>query len=353
MGFERKSDHIDICLNKEVNANYNYWDDVHLIHNALPEVNLNDIDTSITLFGKKLAAPIVISAITGGFEGAGEINRNLAHGTSKVGIGLGLGSQRPGIVDETQSQSYGVVKDFDVPLVIANLGAPQFVRQKDHEPFTLDDCRRAMEMVGGDVLAIHMNFLQEIVQPEGDANAKGCTDAIGRVAKELPVIAKETGAGISRTAALALMDKGVAGLDVGGLGGTSFAAVEFHRAEERKEEVRSRLGKTFWDWGIPCPVSVIVADVGLPMIATGGLRTGLDVARAISMGAETGGLARCVLAAATESPEAVEKELRVIIEELKGAMFLVGASDMRELKDAPVVVTGESADWLNAMEPME
>ncbi len=353
MGFERKSDHIEICLNEDVGAKHNYWDDVHLVHNPLPEVDLENIDTSVTLFGKRLAAPIVISAITGGFEGAEKINRNLAHGASKLGVGLGVGSQRPAVEDQKLTGSYEVVKEFEVPLVIAIIGAPQLVSQKGHKPFGLGDCKRVMEIIDADVLAVHMNFLQEIVQPEGETNAEGCLNAIGQIADELPIIAKETGAGISQDVAQALMEKGVVGLDVGGLGGTSFAAVEYHRAKKRGEETLLRLGETFWDWGIPTPVSVLVADVGLPMIATGGLRNGLDVARAISLGASAGGLARHLLAVAMESPKAVEKELRMIVSELKGAMFLVGVSNVKELMDVPVVVIGETADWMNAMEPLE
>lgn len=350
MGFERKADHIDICLKDDVNARHNYWDDVSLVHSALPEVDMADIDTSITLFGKRLDAPIIISAITGGFEGAENINRNLAHGAAKAGVGMGLGSQRPALEDEKLSGSYECVKEYDVPLVMGNIGAPQLVKQKDRPALCLKDCRRAMEMVDADVLAIHMNFLQEIVQPEGDANAKGCLDAIGEIASELTIVAKETGAGISQDAARALKKSGVAGLDVGGLGGTSFAAVEYYRARSSGEEMLSRLGETFWNWGIPTPVSVIVADVGLPMIATGGLRNGLDVARAISLGASAGGLARQLLAAAKESPEAVEKELETLMAEFRGAMFLVGAANVDELMNAQVMVTGETADWLNAME---
>ncbi len=249
MGFERKADHIDICLKDDVNARHNYWDDVSLVHSALPEVDMTDVDTSITLFGKKLAAPIIISAITGGFDGAESINRNLAHGAAKAGVGMGLGSQRPALEDKELSGSYECVKEFDVPLVMGNIGAPQLVKQKDRPALLLDDCQRAMDMVDADVLAIHMNFLQEIVQPEGDANAKGCLDAIGEIASELTVVAKETGAGISQDAAQALKKSGVAGLDVGGLGGTSFAAVEYYRARSRGDDTLSRLGETFWNWG--------------------------------------------------------------------------------------------------------
>ncbi|KYK31172.1 MAG: hypothetical protein AYK23_00885 [Candidatus Proteinoplasmatales archaeon SG8-5] len=353
MGFERKLDHIDICLKEKVNAHCNYWDDVHIIHNALPEVDMGDIDTSVTLFGKELAAPIIISAITGGFEGAESINRNLAEGAAKAGVGLGLGSQRPALVDDSLAPSYEVVKDYEIPLVMANIGAPQLVEQKGVAAFGVEEARQAIEMVDADVLAIHMNFLQEIVQPEGDLRAAGCLDAIGAIAKEFPVVAKETGAGLSRTVAHSLMKHGVAGLDVGGLGGTSFAAVEHHRAKKGGDYTLTRIGETFWDWGIPTPVSIVAVDVGLPMIATGGLRNGLDVARAVSLGASAGGLARQMLVAAVEGADAVHKELDTLISELKGAMFLSGAGNVEEMANVPVVVTGLSADWLSAMEPLE
>jgi isopentenyl-diphosphate delta-isomerase len=245
------------------------------------------------------------------------------------------------------------VKEFKVPLVIGNVGVPQLVQQKKRGAFSIEDCKRAMEMIGADILAIHMNFLQEIVQPEGDTNAAGCIDAIGKVAKQMPVLAKETGAGISREMAQGLRLKGVAGFDVGGLGGTSFSAVEYHRAVGRNEETLSRLGETFWNWGIPTPVSILEADVGLPVIATGGLCNGLYVAKAISLGASAGGISRKLLAPAMESPEAVVKELKMIIAELRAAMFLTGAASVQELQAIQVVVTGHLSEWLNAMEPEE
>lgn len=353
MGFERKLDHIDICLKEKVSAHCNYWDDVHIIHNALPEVDMGDIDTSVTLFGKELAAPIIISAITGGFEGAESINRNLAEGAAKAGVGLGLGSQRPALVDVNLAPSYEVIKEYEVPLVLANIGAPQLIDQKDKTAFGIEEARQVIEMVDADVLAIHMNFLQEIVQPEGDLRAAGCLNAIGEIAKEYPVVAKETGAGLSRNVAHELMKLGVAGLDVGGLGGTSFAAVEHHRAKKDGDEILTRMGETFWDWGIPTPVSIVAVDVGLPMIATGGLRNGLDIARAVSLGASAGGLARHMLLAAVEGADAVHKELNTLVSELKGAMFLCGAKSVEELANVHVVVTGLSAEWLSAMEPLE
>ena len=353
MVFERKADHIDICLNKDVNASQNYWNNVHLLHKALPEIDMDEVDCSIELFGKTLAAPIVISAITGGFDGAEKINSNLAEGAARAGVGLGLGSQRPAVEHPELAASYECIKDYDVPLVIGNIGAPQLIEQKKRQAFGIEGCKRAMEMIDADILAIHLNYLQEIVQPEGDLNAKGCLEAIGDIAKEIPVLAKETGAGLSRDVAQDLRVKGVEGFDVGGLGGTSFSAVEYHRAMNKGEEILARLGETFWNWGIPTPLSILEADVGLPIIATGGLNTGLDAAKAISLGAIAGGYSRKLLAPAMESADAVEKELNMLIAELKGTMLLTGASNIEALQNTPVIVTGILSEWLNAMEPEE
>jgi len=349
MKFERKADHIDICLKKDVNAARRYWDDVQMLHRALPEVDMDSVDISTELFGKKLKAPIIISAITGGFEGAEAINLNLAEAAAKVGVGMGVGSQRPALEHPELAKSYEVVKGKGIPLVIANVGAPQLVRQKKRRAFGVDECRKAVKMIDADILAVHMNFLQEIVQPEGDTNAAGCLEAIGAVAKQLPVLAKETGAGITSDMAHELRARGVRGIDVGGMGGTSFSAVEYHRAVGRSEGTLSRLGETFWNWGIPTPVSIIEADVGLPVIATGGLLNGMDAAKAIALGASAAGFSRRMLAPATETAEAVERELNMIIAELKAAMFLTGAGNVGELQTAPYIVTGHLSEWMNAL----
>lgn len=353
MVFERKADHIDICLNKNVNSKKNYWNDVHLLHKALPEIDMHEIDCSIEVFEKTLTAPIIISAITGGFDGAEKINRNLAEGAARVGVGLGLGSQRPAVEHPELAPTYECIKDYDIPLVIGNVGAPQLIEQNKKKAFGIEGCKKAMQMIDADILAIHLNYLQEIVQPEGDTNAHGCLEAIGDIAKEIPVLAKETGAGLYRDVAQDLRVKGVKGFDVGGLGGTSFAAVEYHRAMAKNEETLARLGETFWDWGIPTPLSILEADVGLPIIATGGLNTGLDAAKAISLGAMAGGYSRKMLAPAMESADAVEKELNMLVAELKAAMFLLGARDVDALQNAPAIVTGHLSEWLNAMEPEE
>ncbi|MCK5548233.1 MAG: type 2 isopentenyl-diphosphate Delta-isomerase, partial [Thermoplasmata archaeon] len=281
---ERKKDHIDIVLNEDVKSEHNYWDDIKLVHQALPELDLDEIDTSVELFGKELHAPLIISAMTGGFEDAKTINKNLAEAASELRIGMGVGSQRAALEDDKWEETYGVVKDFDVPLMIANLGAPQFIRQKDREPYGLDEAVKAMEMVDADILAIHLNYLQEVVQPEGDSFGKGCLLAIKKLALKLPILVKETGAGISNELAVELKKCGVIGIDVGGLGGTSFSAVEYYRAKNMDDKKRSKVGSTFWNWGIPTPVSLVLADVGLPLIATGGVRSGLDVARAVVLG---------------------------------------------------------------------
>lgn len=345
----RKNDHVEICAKEDLSQGYTYWDDVKLVHNPLPEVDLEEIDTSTTIFGRKLGAPLIISAMTGGYGKAEEINRNLAGVAEKFGIGMGVGSQRAALENPEVARTYSVIKEFEVPLRIGNLGVPQLIPQGVSAPLGIEEGRKAMEMVDAHVLAVHMNYLQEIVQPEGDTRSKGGLKALETFAKALPVIAKETGAGIPREAALKLKKAGVKGLDVGGLGGTSFSAVEYYRAKSAGDATRTNIGRTFWDWGIPTPVAVVVANVGLPVIATGGLRSGLDVARAIAIGGSCGGMAGRLLPAALEGRKALERELATIVHELKAAMFLVGAKDIEELKAAKAIVTGRSKEWLDQL----
>jgi isopentenyl-diphosphate delta-isomerase len=346
---ERKKDHIEIALKENVRSDYNYWDDITLVHQALPELSLDEIDTSVNLFGKRLQAPIVISAITGGFDAAEVINRNLAEAAGDLQIGMGVGSQRAAMEDGKWEKTYSVVKDFDVPLLIANLGAPQFTRQKGGEIYGLEEAVRAIDMVDADMLAIHLNYLQEVVQPEGDVSAKGCLMAIRKLALQLPILVKETGAGISYEMAVELRKCGVKGIDVGGLGGTSFSAVEYYRAKGINDAARERLGSTFWNWGIPTPVSVILGSVGLPLIATGGVRSGLDIARAIALGASSAGTAGQILKAAKESAQAVRKELELMIEELRAAMFLTSSRDIAELSKRDYVILGRTESWLTGL----
>src|SRR5437867_5858263 len=344
---QRKSEHVNIILNENVSSEYNYWNDIHLVHRALPEIDLDDIDVSTTLFGKRLEAPLVISSMTGGFGMGREINANLAKAAAEVGVAMGVGSQRAALEKPDLVDTYAVVKDYDVPLRFANLGAPQLIPQEGKRAYGLDDARRAMAMVGAHVLIVHLNFLQEVVQPEGDRRARGVIASVSKIALKLPVVAKETGAGVSREVARLLKKAGVKGIDVGGLGGTSFSAVEYYRARKEAASLKERLGATFWNWGIPTPASVVLANVGLPIVATGGVRSGLDVAKGIALGASAAGMAKPMLEAAKVSADAVAEELRAVIEELKAAMFLVGAADLDGLRAARCIVNRPTADWID------
>ena len=345
----RKHDHIEIVAREDLSQDYFYWEDVKLVHNPLPEIDLDEIDTSTTLFGRKLKVPIIISAMTGGYGKAEEINMNLAAVAEEFGIGMGVGSQRAALEHPELVRTYSVIKDFDIPLRIANLGVPQLVRQGLTTPLKVEDGKAAMDMIGAHMLAIHLNFLQEVVQPEGDTKTRGGLKAIESFASALPIIAKETGAGMPREVALKLKKAKVKGIDVGGLGGTSFSAVEYFRAKSVGDKTRTNIGQTFWNWGIPTPVSVVLANVGIPVIATGGLRSGLDIARAISIGAMCGGMAGRLLPAALEGKEALSNELGTIVQELQAAMFLVGAKNIKDLASSKALITGRSKDWLDQL----
>lgn len=343
----RKKEHVEICLTEEVSGP-RYWDDVCLVHNALPELNMGELDLSITLFGKRLRAPIIIAGMTGGYPEAEEINRNLAEAAAECGVGMGVGSQRAALEDPSLASTFSVVKEYKVPLVIGNIGAPQLVRQGEKRPLGLEELRRARKMVGADVMAVHLNFLQEVAQWDGDTQARGCLRAIDSLSKKMPIIVKETGAGISTEVGRRLLETSIAGVDVGGAGGTSFSAVEAYRAGKRGMRVRERIGSTFRDWGIPTPVSVLELRSlhrTLPIIATGGIRTGLDCARALALGASAAGIALPLLKPATRGAGAVKEELETLISELRAAMFLTGSASVADMAKADYVLKGECALW--------
>jgi isopentenyl-diphosphate delta-isomerase len=347
---DRKADHVDICLTEDVSAAVNYWDDVQLVHESLPELALGEIDTGVELFGKTLKAPLVIAAMTGGFKtdkyDAEQINGNLAAGAAAVGVGMGVGSMRVAVVNKELERTFSVVKDHDVPLVIGNIGAPQLVKQHDGgAPLTLEDIQAAVELIGADIMAVHLNYLQEVAMVDGDLNAVGCLEMLKTISGDVPILAKETGAGISRDTALKLKEAGAAGLDIGGLGGTSFSAVESHRAGRHGDKVHQRVGEVFWNWGIPAPISVLEANVGLPMIATGGIRTGYDMTRALVLGANSAGMAGRLLGAAVDSSDAVTELLEQIILELKSAMFLTGSGSVADLAKKNYILTGTTLHW--------
>jgi len=348
----RKGDHIDIILGQDVRARVNGWDDVHLVHEALPEVDLDEIDTRTTLLNHDLEAPIMVASMTGGYPGAKAINERLAAAAAAHGFAMGVGSQRAMLKDPSQAPTYEVVREHDVPFIAANIGAPQLIAQGDTKPLETRDILRLIDAIDADALIVHLNYLQEVVQPEGDTRAAGVWHAIEHLVKEapVPVIAKETGAGLSATTAARLVESGVAAIDVGGLSGTTFAAVERVRAERAGAAAHARLGELFRDWGIATPVALREAlTAECEVIATGGLRHGLDVARAVALGAHCTGLASATLAAASQSAQAVEALMDQLVAELRTGMFLSGASTVDELRDRPVVVTGAVREHLLAL----
>jgi len=344
----RKADHIQICLKENVQAKKatSGFEDVFLVHKALPEIDKDNIDLSSTVFNHKFSAPIIVEAITGGVEKSLRINASIAEAVEELGLGMGVGSQRAAIENSKLEKTFAVArKKAPNAFLIGNIGGPQLAKG-----YSAKEVKKAVEMIDADALAIHLNPLQEAVQPEGETNSKYVLEKICEVvqALDVPVIVKETGAGISAEDARMLETAGVDGIDVAGVGGTSWAAVEYYRAKERKDEFHQRLGETFWDWGIPTAISLVevVQSTHLPVIASGGIRNGEDIAKAIALGASLAGTASPILQAATNGPKQVKKVLTYMIEELKTAMFLVGAKSINELKNVPAVLTGKTAEWL-------
>lgn len=331
----RKSAHVRICAREDVtNGSMAGFEHVRLVHNALPEVDFDKIDTSCTFLGKKLSAPIIISGMTGGWAGAKLINRNLAAAAEKVGVGFGLGSQRAMVEDPKLARTYAV-RDIFSGLLVGNLGLIHFANGGRWSE--LDKVSK----IGLDAIAFHLNALQELVQAEGDKDWTGCLAALKKLCKrsKIPIIVKETGAGISAETAKLLERAHVAAIDIAGSGGTNFALVEAHRGND--------IGKTFSDWGIPtvCSLLEVRQAVKLPLICSGGVRSGLDVAKAIALGAGLCGIARPLLRPALKSAEAVEERLRLLIQELKTAMALTGSRNVAELKKTKYVLTGFVHDW--------
>lgn len=351
----RKKEHVEISRTTDVEAKLSAgWVDIHLIHQCLPEIDRADIDLTANFCGRKVNYPLVISALTGGFPEAAEINRTLGKVARHFGLILEIGSQRPMLVQPEMAATYLAARKAapDV-LLVANIGAGQLISQKDSPALTLSQIKKLVAAIKADALAIHLNFLQESVMPEGDRHARGCMEAIGRVAQSLsiPVIVKETGAGISRTQALQLKSQGVAALEVGGAGGTSMALVESIRAASHNDQFFQRLGQTFGSWGLPTAVSIIEAKASqLPVIATGGIRSGLDAAKALALGADLVGMARPILIEVSSGGyQGTVKFLEGFFEELAIAMFLVGATNINELKQKSLVITGDTRDWLEQL----
>jgi isopentenyl-diphosphate delta-isomerase len=335
---QRKADHIRINLDQDVGFDQltTGLERYRFIHHALPELNLADIDLSISFFGKPLRVPLLISSMTGGTERAHIINRTLATAAQEAGIAMGLGSMRAALEDSSLAESFRVVRPVAPDIFLfANLGAVQL-----NYGYTVDHCRRAVEMVEADALYLHFNVLQEALQPEGDTNFAGLLNKVEAVCKnlEVPVVAKEVGWGISEDTTRHLVDSGIAAIDVAGAGGTSWSQVEMYRADT---ESRRRVAATFRDWGIPTAESIHMvrrAAPQLPLIASGGLRNGLEIAKTIALGSHLAGMAGPFLRAAVVSTEAVLDTIEVTASELRATMFCIGAGSLDQLRDTPHLV---------------
>ncbi len=333
---DRKLEHLLICKNYDVEFKDKTtgFEDIELIHNALPEVDKNEIDLSTSVFGKKLDSPLFITAITGGHPAAKDVNRQLAIAAEENNIALGVGSQRAACEHPELADTYSVVREnaHDC-LLVGNIGAPQ-----------LNLANKAVEILDADILAIHLNPLQESIQPEGDIDARGFLDLISKITDlvDIPVMAKETGCGISAETAKQLVNAGVSFIDVEGAGGTSWAAVETYRSDDRY------YGELFWDWGIPTAISTaeVVNTVDVPVISSGGIRTGLEAAKAIALGADSVGMALPFLKKSI-SQEELNQFINKFNDSLRIAMFLVGANNIEELKQSKLVIGGKTKQWLD------
>jgi isopentenyl-diphosphate delta-isomerase len=344
----RKADHIRICLNQKAQAHTatTGFEDINFVHKALPEINKTDITLSTSVLGHRFSAPLIVGAMTGGTPEAEKINATIAAVVEKLRLGMGVGSQRAAIDHPELVHTFAVTrKKAPNAFLIANVGGVQLVHG-----YGLAELKKAVEMIDADAIAIHLNALQEAVQPEGQTNFKGVLSKIAEFTSQIdvPVVVKETGCGISAKDAQALMDAGVKAIDVGGLGGTSFAAVEYYRTENDQKSVQHRLGEMFWDWGIPTAASLVevTQTVKIPVFASGGIRDGSDAAKALAMGVSLVGLSQPVLETAVLGEAETEALLSLFIEELKTVMFLVGAKNISQLSSTPLVIGGKTGRWL-------
>lgn len=331
----RKRDHLLICCEKPVEAGDAGFEDVRLVHNALPECNMDAIETKTQFLGRTLNSPLFIAAMTGGHPDTLEVNRRLARAADRYNLGMGVGSQRAALEKPELEDSFTIVRE-EAPraFLCANLG---IIQLRDHG---IEWAERAVEMIDAQAIAIHVNSLQEAIQPEGDHNAEGCLDALRNLCDEfpLPVIVKETGSGISAGTARIIRGAGADAIDIGGYGGTSWAKIERLRADDSG---LADLGEAFLSWGIPTVVSLCeVRTAGGPIIATGGLRSGIDIAKAVALGASLGGMALPLLKPAMESEDALFAAVERIHRELCVAMFLTGSRTTRDLRHARAYITG-------------
>ena len=346
---KRKDAHLDLCATEEVAPveNTTLLDRLFLVHCAMPELSADELDLTTPLFGKRLKAPLLVTGMTGGTERAMQVNRDIAQVAEEFGVAFGVGSQRAMAERPELTKTFAVRDVAPSTVLIGNIGLVQAVR------LGVDGVRRLFEGINADAMAIHLNPGQELTQPEGDRDFRGGYEIVGALVKALGasrVMVKETGCGISPDVARRLVDVGVRTIDVSGLGGTSWVRVEQLRAEGVAREV----GAQFSSWGIPTAAAVAsvrkAVGPGVSLIAAGGMRTGLDVAKAITLGADVGGMALPLFRAHQERGVAgVREAMTTILTAFKQAMVLTGCRTPQELRQRPRVVTGELKDWLAAL----
>jgi len=348
----RKLEHLRICAEEPVECGDAGFNDIRFVHNALPECDMGAISLSARFLGRSLSSPLFISAMTGGHPGTKDVNARLARAAERFDLGMGVGSQRAALENPALADTFAVVRD-EAPhaFLVANIGAVQL---RDHG---IEWAERAVGMIKADALAVHLNFLQEAIQPEGDHNATGCFAAIEELCRDFktPVIIKETGCGISAATARKCWGAGVRAIDIGGWGGTSWAAVEAVRAgtgTSAQDRALKNLGEDFADWGIPTVVSLAeVLATGGPVIASGGIRSGLDIAKGLAFGADLCGMALPLLKPAMESDEALAGAIEALHRELTAAMFLTGSAGIVDLRSAPVYLTGRTRQMIDKDNP--
>ena len=344
---DRKRSHLDLCQSEEVEyrGKTTLFEDVELMHNSLPELALEDLDLSVDFLGKRLRAPFLITGMTGGTEEAFTVNRDLASVAERCGIGFGLGSQRVMQRDPDTAWTFAVREFAPTTLLLANIGITQAGEQ------STEHVRQLVDSVGADALCIHLNPAQELIQPEGDRSFRGGCATLRRLCGELdvPVVAKETGCGISRAVGVALRDAGVRHLDVSGAGGTSWVRVETLRGDGHSR----RLGELFSGWGIPTAASLaMLRGSGLELIASGGLRTGLEMAKAVALGARLCGAALPIYRAYREGGTETAIELiHELMDGLRTAMLLTGSRTPADLARQPVVLGERLKAWIDAAHP--
>ena len=327
----RKSEHLRVCIEEDVEFQQltSGLEKYRFTHCCLPELDRSDIELGTTFLGKSLKAPILISSMTGGTELAHLVNTRLATVAQRYGLAMGVGSQRIALEQPELAPTFAVRSLAPDILLLANLGAVQL-----NYGCGLEDCLKLVELLEADALILHLNPLQEWVQSGGDSNFKGLLAKIQQICAQLPVpvIAKEVGNGISAVMAKQLIEAGVAAIDVAGAGGTSWAKVESQRAKDNRQR---HLGQVFADWGLPtaeCITAIRSMNSTIPLIASGGLKNGLDLAKSIALGADLGGLARPFLVAAIESEAAVDELVKFLIAELEIVLFCTGNPNLSALK---------------------